>query len=299
MTNATATKAQAANLNPIAMGLAQLVQANLALTPSIPTDVFHAAGHHNARKIVTDLSIKNVAGRFPDAEAMRAAGIDVVQEHAAGVHGKRVVSITEYEDHRSHFLIEFWELNGKDKLELVQRYSQVASAAAWAWVQAITDYLSNMPAVEIAFPEVVTQYLADNERSYKDVRGLQVASPVAMAKPAPSMIELFDPEERKPGANAYSRLFRVLSDQSFMTPKKWNELMNAFLDKESPDLRESIRAKLNERFVSADMSWEEFQTGVQFLQIEDGEDAVTAEDVEDARVCFFDNKLHVLAAHAA
>lgn len=296
MTNATVTKAQAANLNPIAMGLAQLVQANIALSQTKPTELFVATGNHASGKIVTDMAMKDVSQRYPDAEAMKTAGQDAVFAEAHQVKAKRIVAVTESETRRQEFIIEFWQANDKKEVELVQRFTQVASLAAWAWVQSITDYLLGADTASIAFPDVISQYLQANDRSYKDARGLVITVAAAESKKVvPALVELFDPAIRPETSNPFAQFFHHLLDRQFINAKKWNMLMTNYLADFPEDQRESARANLQDEFLSADMSWETLQKGFRFLKVEEGEIAVDRDAIVEGRVAYVDNVLLVMA----
>lgn len=286
---------QGATLNPIGMGLAQLVQANIALSQTKPTELFVASGNHAGNKIVTDMAMKDVCVRFPDAEAMRAAGQDAVMAEAHQVRPERIVAITEHDHKRQEFVIEFWAANDKKEAELVHRFTQVASLAAWAWVQSITDYLLGAVVTSIAFPDVISQYLQNNDRSYKDARGLVISAEVtASVKLAPAIQELFDPAIRPETTNPFAQFFHHLLDRQFITAKKWNGLMTDYLAGVPEDQRESARANLQDEFLSADMSWETLRKGFAFLKVEEGELEVDRDAIVEGRVAYIDNVLLVM-----
>lgn len=82
---------------------------------------------------------------------------------------------------------------------------------------------------------------------------------------------LHDPEKRVVEARGLSKIFRnILSDLN-ITPMKWDQLMNAYLNNPKNRVgrdsrsRSSTRGNLNKELVKKDMTWRNFERAIRFL----------------------------------
>lgn len=284
------------NTNAVGSTLAHTLSLMMALNPQ-PNTRFTASPSNTGEVHSTQMQVFDLTKVFPGDEMkmLSTYNEEYVADRLLNAKATRIVAVKESPKLTSSFTLELWELQDDKEHQLVHRFKDVAVLAIGAWFQPLNDFMNGADLASIKFPALITQYLSNVEDSYKDARGLDFVVPGSMEKPTPALKALFDPKIDTPTNNPFSRLFRVLVRQLFVKAPQWNTLMDEFVGNTEDQFREGVRALLNTRLTSSDMSWDEFKQGVAFLKIGLGDDELGPEDVIDERVCFFDKKLHVFA----